>query len=236
VSDNSAVFVPDPARDLKPFFDIVDGRLVQLPFRHPYPWPLVAGFQLAADFRLYPVVRNTLLRSRVLHQRLYDLGLVAMPPAMARPEELRRSAWGWPPRWIEQSEVYRVQDDEKWTHAWAITEQLVAATKNDVTARGMDFLLIDIAPPLAVMPSSILAGVDGGATGLDLDKPTRRLADIASRHDIDFLSLVPLFRSEIGDSKTAFARYFLACDGHWTAAGHRLAARAVAAEVARHVR
>jgi hypothetical protein len=58
-------------------------------------------------------------------------------------------------------------------------------------------------------------------------------ADLAGRHGIDFLSLVPLFRNAIGDSRTAFARCFLACDGHWTPAGHRLAARAVAAEIAR---
>ena len=61
------------------------------------------------------------------------------------------------------------------------------------------------------------------AQGWDLDRPNRRLAEIAARRGIAYLDLRPALQSALADQP----RLYYAIDGHWTAAGHELAARSL---------
>ncbi len=86
-------------------------------------------------------------------------------------------------------------------------------------------------------PPSLRKGLvaEDEADTLDVDKPARLLEQIAQRNNIDLVSLLPGFRQRIGSRETEFEKYYLHCDGHWTVAGHRLAAELVAPQVAARI-
>ncbi len=62
--------------------------------------------------------------------------------------------------------------------------------------------------------------------GLDWDRPAARLAEITAAQDIEFVDLYPVFL-EKEDPMTLFLKN----NGHWSAAGHELAARTVAEKI-----
>jgi lysophospholipase L1-like esterase len=66
----------------------------------------------------------------------------------------------------------------------------------------------------------------GESLGLDWDRPAARLAEITAAQEIGFVDLHPAFRQE-EDPMTLFLKN----NGHWSAAGHELAARTVAEKI-----
>ena len=62
------------------------------------------------------------------------------------------------------------------------------------------------------------------ADGWDLDRPNRRLAEIAARRNLAYLDLRPALRAALPEQPRLYYQF----DGHWTGAGHDFAARAVA--------
>jgi hypothetical protein len=71
-----------------------------------------------------------------------------------------------------------------------------------------------------------IAGGDGGRrAGLDRTFPNSQLQRIAARIDAPFLDLVPALRA--ADSQDQGSLYYER-DQHWTAAGHAVAAQAIA--------
>jgi lysophospholipase L1-like esterase len=66
----------------------------------------------------------------------------------------------------------------------------------------------------------------GAHLGLDFDRPSKRLAAIAAANRVAFVDLNPVFRNA-----PASMSLFLVNDGHWSAAGHDLAARTVAEKI-----
>jgi hypothetical protein len=59
----------------------------------------------------------------------------------------------------------------------------------------------------------------------NLDGPERRVLDFCRREKIACLHLSPIFAAHLGDGE----RLHFVHDGHWTAAGHALVARSLAA-------
>jgi hypothetical protein len=232
VSDNYWALVSAKSTYPKPHFDLTDDQLVASPVDDRTPWPIAVVREWAAHLRTYPLVRDSLLKIPVAHRVLYRLGIVGVVPGDAK----RPSAvpWRWPERWRRQIGVYERNDD--WApraRAWAITEELLRRVRMEVEAAHATFVLLELPSPIAVLPPSLHAGLtwSGDAEAIDADKPSRQLTELARRRHLDLVSLVPAFRDRIGDSEAELERYYLPCDGHWTAAGHRLAADLVAPEI-----
>ena len=239
VSDNYSVLISAKSVYPKPFFDVEHDDLVFLPITRSTPWLIRIGRELASHSRLYPLVRDTAIEYPPALRLLYKLGIVGIVPQDDRSSDSAKNVapWPWPNRWRRQLGVY--EREPEWVHrahAWQITERLLKQVKQQSEQAGASFLLVELSSPIAVMPPSVLKGlvpVPGpGAADVDPDKPSQLLAGIASRQNLDLVSLVPGFRRQIGDSETEFGKYYLNCDGHWTATGHRLAAEIVAPEVA----
>ena len=81
----------------------------------------------------------------------------------------------------------------------------------------------------------ILVPDDDQLEMLDVDRPHRELEQFTRRENINFVSLTQSFRDRISDSEASFGSYYLSCDGHWTPAGHQLAAELVASEAAARI-
>jgi hypothetical protein len=222
----------------KPFFDLRDGRLIELPFVDSTPIPIKVGRRLAADLRVYPMVRDALLTMPFAHRVLFRLGIVGVVPQeneSPKPED--ESLWRWPDRWRRQVGVFELRPWADWSRAWAISEALLRRMHAEATSTGARFLLLGVASPIEVMPQEVLAGLIASRRGdFDADQPTRRLKEISTQEGIDFVSMVPAFRNRIGNSAQTFEDLFLRCDGHWTPAGHRLAAELAATEVIARLR
>lgn len=219
----------------KPYFTLRDGQLVEEPFSDPTPALIGMARRLAAPLRIYPLTRDGLLTMPAVHRLLYSLGIVGVVPQTSQSTQPQgATVWQWPDRWRRQIGVFERRTD--WSNAWTITEGLVRLTHSEATRAGASFLIVGVASPIEVMPASLLGGLaGGGADDLDIDKPSTRLTQIAERQGLDLVSLVPDFRDRIAGSTETFEGLFLRCDGHWTAAGHRLAADIVAPSLAARI-
>jgi len=237
VSDNDAEIRSASSTYPKPDFDVVDGRLVEVPFVDATPGLVSLGRRLAAPLRIYPMTRDALLAWPLAHRLLYTLGIVGVvpqsDPSRGPAEDVRQ----WPDRWRRQLGVFErpAQPRPDWERAWAITEGLLDRMRSEAEGAGAGFLVLGVASPIEVMPASILREVVGSVDRIDLDGPGARLAAVGERRGFDVMSLVPAFRERISDSAEAFEELFLDCDGHWTVQGHRLAAEIAAPAVLGHL-
>jgi hypothetical protein len=165
-----------------------------------------------------------------VHRLLFALGIVGVvPPPATTPEPAGATIWRWPDRWSRQLGVFEKPEFvyADWQRAWTITEGLIERMQSVTEAAGAEFLMMEVASPIEVMPASILDRLID-RDEVDVDAPSVRLAAMGAREGFDVVSLLPGFRDRIGGSADAFDALFLPCDGHWTVEGHRLAARIAA--------
>ncbi len=111
--------------------------------------------------------------------------------------------------------------------AWRLTEALLAATRDEAEAAGAHFVLVNVPAPWELDPpfwDRMRSFFGLPAEGWDLDRPNRRLADIATRRGFAYLDLRPALQADLAHGQ----RLYYQIDGHWTAAGHDLAARTLA--------
>lgn len=213
---------------VKPYFSMKDGVLKELPFPDPTPYWIEFVRRVGQPFRLYPWMRDNLLKIPFMHRFLYEVGIIGIVP---RDVSQKMQSQRYPGNWVEQSKVFRKDYTARWSAAWDITKALLGIARTKAKNLGARFLLVQIASTIEVMPNAVLSQVlpEHLRAELDPDKPMVLLRDFAANEGIDFLSLVPTFRVRIGQDEAAFRKYYLPCDGHWSAAGNRLAAETLAA-------
>ena len=200
VADNSWKLDYPPIRAIKPYFEIdPNGTLRPLPFSPP---------DLSAS-RPGPL-RLWLRRESLLFNKL-------------DPDELGKVPWE--PGYIRTIvAAYESDPSPELEEAWRVTEALLAATRDEAEAAGARFVLVNIPAPWELDPPfwdrmRWFFGLP--PEGWDLDRPNRRLAEIAARGDIAYLDLRPTLQRALDDQP----RLYHQIDGHWTAAGHDVAAR-----------
>jgi len=119
--------------------------------------------------------------------------------------------------------VYERRQEPIIEDAWAKTQAILRALAADVREHGARLIVVAIPSRFEVDDASwrltqALYGVDENAW--DRRHVMARLADIAREEDIAFLDLS-------GPLRTSKERPYFTYDGHWTAAGHAIAARAL---------
>ncbi|MCO4774266.1 MAG: SGNH/GDSL hydrolase family protein, partial [Deltaproteobacteria bacterium] len=125
--------------------------------------------------------------------------------------------------------------------AWAITEQVIGQLAADVQARGATFALLPVPAKISVAPEDLRrafeegweqgpregGGARDGSRSLDDESPGERLWAIARAHGVPRIELLSSLRAAAQNE-----RVYYRDDSHWNAAGHRVAADALAAGLA----
>jgi len=200
---------------LKPVY--VDGRLDR-----------VAGDARAAERRgvlgrsaAYQYIRQLVLtRQPALAQALVRLGVL-------RPEAVRRAPdrAGVPVDYW----VYAPTPDAEWAEAWGHTERLLERLRQSVAASGARLAIAVLSAREQVYPASwqaVLAAHPAMAPlPWDLDAPQRRVESWCAQHQVPCVTLAGPFREA---AQAGAAPLHFHYDGHFTPAGHQLAARVLA--------
>jgi hypothetical protein len=130
--------------------------------------------------------------------------------------------------------VYRLVDDPQWQEAWALTTAIIRRLATEVRAHDGRLAVVIIGAPEQIYPERWAATLQRypqmTAQEYDLDFPNRRIAQILEEAKIPYLDLLPVFRAKASQSSNAPLHF--RHDGHWTLAGHRLAAETLTPFVA----
>ncbi|MBE7552522.1 MAG: hypothetical protein HS126_15745 [Anaerolineales bacterium] len=125
--------------------------------------------------------------------------------------------------------VYQSPPEAQFEAAWALTEAIIKRLRDEVENHGARLAMVIIGAPEQVYPleGERMLAANPGLQGLtlDLELPNRRLNDFLTAERIPHLDLLPVFRQAAADPNTLPLHF--RHDGHWTVAGHRLAAEAI---------
>jgi hypothetical protein len=121
---------------------------------------------------------------------------------------------------------WRVGQDPEVEEAWALTEELLLRLRDRIVADGGAFVLFHVPSKAAVYDevwrgSARAYGID--SAGWSPTAEAERLRGICRRRELECVLPVERFRAEGSPLGESGALYF-PIDGHWTAAGHDLAA------------
>ena len=217
----------------KPFFHLEDGRLIppDFPFEPPLKTPsttsstplLGAANWLQGHAALYRLLTPYLREMPPVLNTLGPTGILGgMAIFMASDPILSPSYF-----------VYSTEPSAEWEAAWELTDAIIAGLNKEVEADGSQLAVVIIGAPEQVYPERWQTVLNRAHSlqpaSWDLETPNRRLAAFLDSAGIPYLDLLPLFRQE-AEKPGAPALHFRH-DGHWTPAGHQLAADAIAAFV-----
>lgn len=114
-----------------------------------------------------------------------------------------------------------------WVDAWRRTEGLIRDVQTQAQAMGAQLVVAVVSSREEVYPEwweearQTYPAMQGKPW--DIDAPRQRISGICRNLGIPVLELAPVLRAQRGSEPLHFHR-----DGHWTSAGHRIAAEAMA--------
>jgi len=166
--------------------------------------------------RAYTYLRKLILtRQPDLAARLSDWGLIN--PTALRPVPLEN---GVPVDYW----VYASTPPPAWQDAWARTEGLVGKLRDAVQADGARFVVMVVTAREEIYPQDWQEILETyppmQQMSWDVQGPERRVLDWCARTDTTCVALSPAFFA----ARDQAPRLHWHADGHWTAAGHALAA------------
>lgn len=200
----------DLSTALKPYFDLeADGSLRLIPPPPPSP---------RTNLRM-------ILRDHSMLYNLIETGVV-YKLELQNPREAFNAVGGL----VDPTQgKYEYEPGGEWERAWAITDRLIERVRDRAAEIGAPLVIVGIPEWRMLEPAYWRRDrnkrlVDSGRGGPDA--LSRRLDATARRLGVPHLDLQPAFQPRV-DADGLFAYYFEA-DYHWTPAGHRVAADAVA--------
>jgi hypothetical protein len=125
--------------------------------------------------------------------------------------------------------TYQTPPNQDFEAAWQLTEAILKRLRHEVEQRNAKLVVILIGAPEQVYPEQwqrLLASNPAlQQIILEADAPNRRLNAFLDREKILHLDLLPIFRQAAAEPDTPPLHFVH--DGHWTVAGHQLAAQSI---------
>jgi lysophospholipase L1-like esterase len=213
LTDNACDIYTINARHRVCLFLDGDGQMQQKPLvPAPSPAAAVLGFRLRDYSQLYGMVDNSL--SDWMQQTESESGNSQPWQRERRRMAINLFALSLPSR-----------ERKLWDESWWVRSALLEAMKRDVEQAGARLAVVAIPGPVQLYPERLdraVAEFGLDRAQFDIDYPTGRLADLVSKLGVPYLDLTPAMRAEATSSKTPLV---YPNDGHFTADGHRVAAR-----------
>lgn len=133
-------------------------------------------------------------------------------------------------------EVYSEPKSKAWLDAWVVTERILEAMSKEVAAANAKLLIMTLSTGIQVHPDPALRRRFFDARGHgDEFYPDRRIETIASKLNVDSLSLAPQIQRIAEREKTFFHGFSNTRlgTGHLNQAGHRVVAEITAEKICR---
>lgn len=229
VFNNHRRINPTDYSDQSPYFTLDGGRLV-LDDAFRAVLAESADQPLWRDVRIFLTERIRVLQ--LLHEAYGSIRpyFVAAPPETAEEEG--------PSMADVSNEIYRDSAIPEVQEAWRVTEALLLALNDEVTAQGAELWITTLANAPQVDPDRSNREASLKELGVaSLLYPDLRIRDFARRHGIRVITLAPaladytaahhIYLNGSGDGAVAEG------DNHWTAIGNRIAAGMVATDLCR---
>lgn len=169
--------------------------------------------------KAYVFLRQLLLRQPTIAQTLGRLGVVRVraPVAPAVRDGLPLD-FG----------VYRVPPETEWLEAWQHTQRLLSAMRDAVREMGAAFGVVMASSREQVYPAAwdriLETYPTARALTFDLDQPQRWVEQWCQQQGVPYVALAPAFRARAATGGEPLHFWY---DGHWTSAGHRVAAEEI---------
>jgi hypothetical protein len=129
--------------------------------------------------------------------------------------------------------VYLEPADATWNDAWKVTEQLIAAMRDDVIKRQEKFLVVTLSNGPQVLPNREARQNFMNRFGVsDLFYPDNRIKALGDRGNFAVVTLAPELQA-FAEQNGAYLHGFGANigNGHWNETGHRVAGEILAKKI-----
>ncbi len=133
--------------------------------------------------------------------------------------------------------TYLEPHDDNWKEAWRVTEGLIRQMSDEVSQRGVRFMVVTLSNAIQVYPDPVVRENFMKHIGVStVFYPNERLKALASREQIDLLDLAEPMQA-YAEQNRVFLHGFgsdLGGNAHWNQSGHRLAADLIAQKLCAH--
>ncbi len=130
-----------------------------------------------------------------------------------------------------QATNFREPPNAAGKEAWKITDELVGIMAKEVQAKGAEFKVVTIMPPMPAHPNKQWR--QGYMKIFEIQDwlyPTKRLQKLGQMHNFPVIDLVQAFDSYVAENQV-FPHGFKntsMCTGHWNSTGHKWAGEIIA--------
>lgn len=127
--------------------------------------------------------------------------------------------------------VYRPPADHAWRDAWAVTEALIGALRDDAAAGGAALWIASLSNSIQVHPAPLVRRKFAAALGIaTLSYPDDRVAAYAAAQGIPSITLAPALRAYAEANNVALHGFAGGTPGygHWNQTGHAQAGAVIA--------
>ena len=132
--------------------------------------------------------------------------------------------------------IYVAPPDDNWKEAWRVTEGLVKQMHDEVTEKGVKFVVVTLSNAIQVYPNAVVRQNFMKRIGVDtVFYPNLQLKGFAQGQQIDFLDLAEPMQAYADQNKVFLHGFGKDIgNGHWNSDGHRLAADLITQKLCAH--